>query len=229
MLWIKYFWKEVHLSIQANSFSIVAKLVKLSLIMEICYKEDACLSILKTLAQRILLSKTMTWMMKIWDWLGLSKELLLSTYLDIDSCIVLTLRKRYLLDTVPRMKQAWPKSKTSTSCASFWKAINPSKSAKNSTTCLNKDRQSSCSPKVEIQCQLCAQITWQTLDRELWIPCTGDVTYSASVLIITLMLNKNKKMSIISRLGRIIFLRKNRRLNKKILLSERSKHNIKLK
>ena len=216
MLWIKYFWKEVHLSIKANSFSIVAKLVKHNQIMETCYKEDACLSILKTLAQRILLSKTMTWMMKIWDWLGLSKGLLLSTYLDIDSCIVLTLRKRYLLDTVPRMKQAWPKSKTSTSCASFWKAINPLKSAKNSTTCLNKDRQSSCSPKVAIPYRLCAQITWQTLDRELWIPCIGDVTYSASVLITTLMLNKNKKMSIISHLGRIIFLRKNRRLSKKI-------------
>ena len=184
--------------------------------MEIRYKEDAYLSILKTLAQRILLSKTMTWMMKIWDWLGLSKGLLLSTYLDTDSCIVLTLRKRYLLDTVPRMKQAWPKSKTSTSCASFWKAINPLKSAKNSTTCLNKDRQSSCSPKVAIPYRLCAQITWQTLDRELWIPCIGDVTYSASVLITTLMLNKNKKMSIISHSERIIFLRKNRRLSRKI-------------
>ena len=160
--WIKSFWKEVHLSIQANSFSIVAKLEKLSLIMVICYKEDACLSILKTLAQRILLSKTMTWMMKIWDWLGLSKGLLLSTYLDTDSCTVLTLRKRYLLDTAPRMKQAWPKSKTSISCASFWKAINPLKSAKNSTTCLNKGRQSSCSQKVVIPYRLCAQITWQT-------------------------------------------------------------------
>ena len=159
---IKSFWKEVHLSIQANSFSIIA-----SQVMEILYKEDVYLSILKTLAQRILWHRTMRWMMKIWDWLGLSKGLLRSTYLDTDSCIVLTLRKRYLLDTALRMKQAWPRSKTSTSCESFWKATNPSRSARNSTTCLNKDRKSSCSPKAGSQYRLCAQITCQTLDREL--------------------------------------------------------------
>ena len=197
--------------------------------MEICYKGDAYLSILKTLAQRILLPKTTRWMTKIWDWLGLSKGLLLSTYLDIDSCIVLTLRKRYLLDTVLRMKQAWPKSKTSTSCASFWKAINPSKSAKDSSICWNNDRKSSCSPKVGIQCQLCARTTWQTLGKALWIPCTGGATYSDSAQRTTQIWSKNKKTSIIFHLGRITFLRKDPRPSKIILLSEKSKHNIKLK
>ena len=196
--------------------------------MEIWYKEDAYLSILKTLAQRILLPKTTRWMTKIWDWLGLSKGLLLSTYPDIDSCIVLTLRKRYLLDTALRMKQAWPRSKTSTSCESFWKATTLSKSAKSSTNCLNKDKRSSCSPRVATQCQSCAQITWQTLDRELLTPCTEAAIYSDSAQRTTQMSSKSRKMSTISHLVRIIFLKTNQRLSKRISLWEKSKHNIKL-